>query len=49
MCDKLIALANSRGGPDNITVLIARVSGEGLAPARVGAELARRVYADDET
>jgi protein phosphatase len=29
-CDQLIALANARGGPDNITVLIARVGGDGL-------------------
>src|SRR5436309_6907873 len=32
-CDKLIALANGRGGPDNITVIIARFDGEGLRPA----------------
>ena len=27
---ELIALANERGGPDNITVIVARVTGEGL-------------------
>ncbi len=30
-CDKLIELANERGGEDNITVLLARVTGEHLS------------------
>ena len=29
-CDQLIALANQRGGPDNITVVVARFDGDGL-------------------
>jgi protein phosphatase len=49
MCDRLIALANSRGGPDNITVLVARVDGDGLATAEGGSPPARRVYADGGT
>jgi protein phosphatase len=32
LCDRLVGLANDRGGPDNITVLVARMEGEGLAP-----------------
>ncbi len=30
VCEKLIALANERGGPDNITVVVARFDGDGL-------------------
>ncbi|MFN2316328.1 MAG: hypothetical protein ABR602_06555, partial [Gemmatimonadales bacterium] len=33
LCDTLISLANSRGGPDNITTVVVRVDGEGLPPA----------------
>ena len=44
MCERLIALANSRGGPDNITVLVARVGGEGLTSAGKSDGLERRPY-----
>lgn len=29
-CDDLVELANSRGGPDNVTVIVARLDGPGL-------------------
>src|SRR5919198_6687513 len=29
-CERLIAIANERGGPDNITVVVARFDGDGL-------------------
>lgn len=43
-CAKLIELANSRGGPDNITAIAARFSGPGLAEPDGGAEVGHQVY-----
>src|SRR2546426_1341514 len=43
-CDRLIALASQRGGPDNITVIIARFDGDGLRSAAAGEEVGHQVY-----
>ncbi len=44
MCDRLVGLANDRGGPDNVTVLVARVDGDGLEQARGSEGVGRRVW-----
>jgi protein phosphatase len=44
LCDRLIGLANDRGGPDNITVVVARLDGDGLAAADRADPVGRRAY-----
>ena len=44
-CRKLIDLANDAGGPDNITVIIARFDGEGLSVEAEGDDVGHRVFA----
>jgi protein phosphatase len=44
VCNALITLANERGGPDNITVVVARFSGDGLAAPRDDDEAGHQVY-----
>ena len=44
-CRKLIELANDAGGPDNITVIIARFDGEGLNEIGDGDDVGHRVFA----
>ena len=43
-CKELIELANSRGGPDNITCIVARFAGQGLAEPDGTEPLGHRVY-----
>ena len=44
ICGELIELANQRGGPDNITVIVARFSGDGLGEAGDGESVGHQVY-----
>jgi protein phosphatase len=44
VCGELIDLANARGGPDNITVIVARVVGDGLQEAQQEEKVGHQVY-----
>jgi serine/threonine protein phosphatase PrpC len=45
LCGKLIDLANERGGPDNITAVVARFDGPGLPEPDTRAHVGHQVYA----
>ena len=45
-CDRMIAMANDQGGPDNITVVAARFEGHGLSVARTQDEVGFREFAE---
>lgn len=49
LCTALINLANSRGGPDNITVVVARFEGEGLPESGGGGGVGYQRYRLPET
>jgi protein phosphatase len=46
-CDRLVAMANDQGGPDNITVVAARFEGQGLSVARSVDEVGYREFAPE--
>lgn len=48
LCEELIELANSRGGPDNITALVAHVGGDGIEAVGDDDVVARRSYRPPE-
>ncbi|MDR0786640.1 MAG: protein phosphatase 2C domain-containing protein [Gemmatimonadota bacterium] len=43
-CERLVTLANERGGPDNVTVVIAHIEGPGLKAPQPGDRVERRIY-----
>ena len=49
LCDELIATANERGGPDNITVVLARFEGEGLQVSTPSGEVGYHSLSKDDS
>ncbi|MGH7690803.1 MAG: hypothetical protein ACREN3_14450, partial [Gemmatimonadaceae bacterium] len=49
VCTQLIDMANSAGGPDNITVIAARFDGDGLESAMASDEVGHRVFPVDDS
>jgi protein phosphatase len=48
LCEQLIAVANERGGPDNITVVAVRFDGEGLLAPDATGQVAYHPYPTDD-
>ena len=46
-CDRLIAMANDQGGPDNITVVAARFEGRGLGVSRAADQVGYREFSPE--
>jgi serine/threonine protein phosphatase PrpC len=44
ICPRLVSLANERGGPDNVTVVVARIEGRGVLPPSPDDRVERRPY-----
>jgi len=49
LCDELIATANERGGPDNITVVLARFEGDGLQVSTPSGEVGYHSLSKDDS
>jgi protein phosphatase len=49
LCDELVDLANERGGPDNITIVVARLDGAGLHEAADGDAVGHNVFDTQES
>lgn len=49
VCTRLIATANTRGGPDNITVVVAAFEGPALSEPTPADEIGHQVYAPTES
>ena len=49
VCERLITRANEAGGPDNITVIVARFEGEGLQPVSGDDEVGHRTFPLNDT
>lgn len=49
LCSRLIAIANERGGPDNITVVAVRFEGDGLPLPELNAEVGYHAFRSGDT